>query len=400
MHFKKPVPIKRISSADKHFFFGYYDRIPISKNGRYHLAIHPQFADRSNTESDKAPLCIIDLQDKNKWIPLDENTAWNWQMGANAQWLGSSPDSVFIYNVREKDRIFARIRDISSNILYDLPLPVYDVSKDGRYAITVNFARIHTCRPGYGYTGIIDYFSSESAPKNDGIFFIDLKTGNSELIVSLDQCRSFEPELNMKSTMHWFNHIMISPNGSHIMFLHRWQPKDSALSTRLFICNRDGTNLSLINRGPIVSHCDWRDENHILSFCQSGEKPPYYYLLDINSKQVEVVGENLFNWDGHCHYYPLDDKRWFVTDTYPDFNNPKRTLIIFDTYTNTRFDIGEFLSLEGYEGEIRCDLHSRWDNKGKFISFDSMHEGYRGIYLADVSNLIKKCKKLKTNMEE
>ncbi len=36
----------------------------------------------------------------------------------------------------------------------------------------------------------------------------------------------------------------------------------------------------------------------------------------------------------------------------------------------------------------RCDLHTRWDVTGTKLSSDSTHEGFRGIYLTDVSDLV------------
>ena len=34
--------------------------------------------------------------------------------------------------------------------------------------------------------------------------------------------------------------------------------------------------------------------------------------------------------------------------------------------------------------DMRCDLHPRWNQNGTKISFDSTHEGFRGVYLVDV----------------
>ena len=34
----------------------------------------------------------------------------------------------------------------------------------------------------------------------------------------------------------------------------------------------------------------------------------------------------------------------------------------------------------------RCDLHPRWRPDGKMIGFNSVHEGYRQVYVMDVKN--------------
>ncbi len=49
-------------------------------------------------------------------------------------------------------------------------------------------------------------------------------------------------------------------------------------------------------------------------------------------------------------------------------------------------DIGDFFVPEPYrETYSRCDLHPRWRPDGRAIAFNSVHEGSRQIYLADIS---------------
>ena len=40
-------------------------------------------------------------------------------------------------------------------------------------------------------------------------------------------------------------------------------------------------------------------------------------------------------------------------------------------------------SLPQIGGDIRCDLHPRWDRLGRGITLDSVHEGFRAIYRID-----------------
>ena len=78
-----------------------------------------------------------------------------------------------------------------------------------------------------------------------------------------------------------------------------------------------------------------------------------------------------------------------LTDTYPD-KEEKRGLILFDRDTDTRYDLGRFSSprSEQQPGDIRCDLHPRWSADGNRITFDAIHEGFRGIYMMDISGLV------------
>jgi len=50
-------------------------------------------------------------------------------------------------------------------------------------------------------------------------------------------------------------------------------------------------------------------------------------------------------------------------------------------------DVGSFRHPGHIRGDWRCDLHPRWSRDGRLITFDSVHEGSRQIYVADVSDL-------------
>lgn len=385
-----PVEVIRISAEGEHFFFGYYDRVPVSANERYHLAIQPPFADRSNTEHDSALIGLLDLHNDNTWIPLDDDIAWNWQMGSNQQWLGSSPEDTFIYNVRADDRAHARIRHIADGIVRDLPHPVFDISEDGHYGVTANFGRIQTCRVGYGYPGVRDPWSDVSASDDDALLLMNLESGGATPIVSLGDCRNIEPLGNMAEGLHWFNHIMLSPNATRILFLHRWQPRDEHWQTRMYSCRVDGSELTLLNPGPHISHCDWRDEETILSYSTVGDGPPGYYVYNVLTGDTKLIGADLFSSDGHCHYEPHSERRWFVTDTYPHPDDQKRDLVLYDTSSDTRYNLDRLYSDPAYEEDCRCDLHTRWDVSGTRLTLDSTHEGFRGIYMVDVSELVRR----------
>jgi hypothetical protein len=77
-----------------------------------------------------------------------------------------------------------------------------------------------------------------------------------------------------------------------------------------------------------------------------------------------------------------------LTDTYPD-KDGFRTLLLFDPATETRTDIGRFHGPFPPDGEIRCDLHPRWNRDGTQVCIDSIHEdGKRQVYRFDVSAFV------------
>ncbi len=52
-----------------------------------------------------------------------------------------------------------------------------------------------------------------------------------------------------------------------------------------------------------------------------------------------------------------------------------------------RVDIGA-VDAGALDGEIRCDLHPRWNRDGRPIAFYPVHEGFRGIKLIGVSSVV------------
>lgn len=87
----------RISPAEKHFFFGYYDLQPFDSKGKYHLAHHVDFMDRLHQKDDMAEIGIIEIETR-KYTPITTTKAWNFQQGAMLQWNPAKPDSEIIYN--------------------------------------------------------------------------------------------------------------------------------------------------------------------------------------------------------------------------------------------------------------------------------------------------------------
>ena len=153
----------------------------------------------------------------------------------------------------------------------------------------------------------------------------------------------------------------------------------------MFTANADGSEIAYLGREGMVSHFDWRDDQHVLAWSQyQGEN--HYHLYADRSGEAKAIGTDVLDCDGHCSYSP--DGRWILTDTYPDRERSERTLILYHPGTNTRVNVGRFYSRREIGGEIRCDLHPRWRHDGQQVCIDSIHEGERQMYAVDVSQLV------------
>ena len=177
-------PVRRITRGPKHHWFGYYDKFQFDPTGRYVLGMEVDFEHRSHQGDDVIRIGMVDLADGDRWIELGSTTAWNWQQGCMLQWVPSSRTKI-LWNEREDDQFVCRILDIQTRESRIVPHPIYSVSPDGKSAVTPDFRRIQDVRPGYGYAGIKDPYVDDLAPKDSGIFHIDLETGESKLIISL-----------------------------------------------------------------------------------------------------------------------------------------------------------------------------------------------------------------------
>ncbi|KKB11307.1 hypothetical protein VE25_13405 [Devosia geojensis] len=379
-----PLEAKPITS-DRHHFFGYYDKFPFNKSGRYHLALETGFIDRQPTRDDVAVIGMVDMADDNRWIPLAETTAWSWQQGTMLQWLPSEPESTIIYNVRANDRFYAVIHNIATGEKRQLSRSFYAVGTD--YAVGLNYARLHHTRPGYGYPDGMENTLPAEHPDDDGVYRIDLKTGESELIISLQRLFETHTIPRMHLGPHWVNHLTISPEGTNFVFLNRCQfdPK-VRFNDRFYRSSPDGTDIRLVHDNTYFSHFGYLDERTIVAYARTpGAQSDEYALYDLYEDKVTPFGNDVFSSDGHCSFSP--DRKWMLTDTYPD-RDSNRILILYEMATGRRIDIGKFFSPPTLKNEIRCDLHPRWSRDGKKVSIDSAHTGERQVYIVDVSDIV------------
>ena len=238
------LPVTRVTEGPKHHFFGYFDKFPWDHAGKRLLGQELDFTARQPRPEDRAVLGVIE---NGTFAPFAETNAWCWQQGCMLQWLGREPETV-IFNDREDGRFFARIRNLKTGAERRLCRPVYCISNDGRWGLSLNFSRLDRERPGYGYAGGIDPTAHDPIPADDGIFLVDLVNDTAKLIVSIAEITDRFYRSDMADTPGWFNHLLFSPDGGRIAFFHRWRLWNAdgspAHLTQMFTADRDGGNIS------------------------------------------------------------------------------------------------------------------------------------------------------------
>lgn len=381
----KSVFAKRITPMDEDFFFGYYDLQPFC--GDLHLVHKLSFADRLHMRGDTAEVGLLRL-DNGKYERLDVTGAWNFQQGAMLQWNPTARGDEIIYNSIGDGDFNATIMNIHTGKKRFLDRPVANVSPMGDYALSINFARMYNFRPGYGYAEFGDPFYYHNHSEKDGVFLTDLKTGKSRLILSMQEIWDFSHQFfgNADQKMV-INHITFNTDGSRFLFLVRNFPKPGQRhDTAIITANRDGSGLYLLSDYGVQSHYHWKNEKEVIFYAGGRELDcargwgNNYVMKDLTHEGI-AVADYFFDGDNHMSYTP--DRTQMITDTYPDARQ-MQTLRIYDFARNTCVDLGNFYSIPRSSTDLRCDLHPRWDETGSRISFDSTHEGYRGVYLMDI----------------
>lgn len=241
-------------------------------------------------------------------------------------------------------------------------------------------------RPEYGYAVNASNFSGDLSLAGDGIWKVDLKSGKGELILSLQALIAYQPRPEMADAQHKVNHIMYSPQGSKFVFMHRWFNSQGKFS-RLYVADSDGSNLKLLLDEDMVSHYSWEDERYLLAWARTKVAGDRYYSIDVTTGEWQVIGKETLDiyGDGHPSFSP--NRRWIVTDTYPD-RARQQHLLLYDRSTQETVELGRFLAPLKYSAAQRCDLHPRWSPDGNAISIDSTYEGRRYSYFIHIGAIV------------
>ncbi len=431
------LPVQTLSPEDgAHYWVGYYDKQPWSSewssNGSMLLTHRASFLDHFPTQGEP---CQIGVLVDGSFVHAATTDAWNWQQGAHLRWSSLMGQESLMFNDLDDDlNPISRWVSVDGHDLHSIDSPIYAVTPDGKTGLTLDFGRLTRLREEYGYPALNDLHPEDPAPKEEGLWSVDLKTGTRTLLVSMHQLAQIEPgdaDLTDDAAPHQhINHIMINPSGTRCCFLHRYDRDDGMLQSRLFTIGLDGNNLRLLMEG-MVSHYDWKDDHtiiawggkrkllgsgntkktpkaRVMSIARRTLKPIYYamgkprflmnkvmgdsYLIipdEDNPKTLPFAKGELI-CDGHNTLYrgsaSIAPNRWMITDGYPDLKS-KQPLYLWDLETDAGYEIGRYHTPKELDGAIRVDLHPRFAPDGRSVCIDSAMNGSRAIYSIDVSSL-------------
>lgn len=398
------LPIIQITSGSTQTWFGYYDKEQIDHTGRFALGGRVANLFRPPQPDDIMEIGIIDLEDNFAWRTIGHSRAWSWQQGAMLQWVPGERQMA-IWNDRQEDHFVSRIYDMATGEMRTLPRAIYTLTPDGKAGLSLDFARLQILRPGYGYPTerLIEHIPN--SPSDDGVWKMDLTSGESELLVSMDRLADLLPARDDGlPTWNWVNHLLVNTMGDRFIFLHRfrnalltqemrespeWLDHYNNFQTQAITADLDGKNLFLLNDTGFFSHFAWRDRNHIAAFAKATtEADQKFYIFRDKTQAYQVIDHAAMPDNGHNTYVPNTNKTWILNDTYPLGEERLMTLYLFHAPSRRKVILGRFHRPAAYATEWRLDLHPRCDQEGKRVFFDSVHSGVRQIYMVDISSIV------------
>lgn len=370
-------------------FFGYHDKTPYSSDGDIILGCSVAGSDKDrNTNGRQMTIGYFEGYENAqtpKFTPLANTVAWSWQQGCMLQWFPGQRDRHIMFNAVCDGQYISRVLDVQSRqtvIQYDYP--IYALSKNSRRAVSLNFSRLARLRPGYGYTTVPDVRVDEGAPNNDGLFVINLDTGESELVVSLRDLALQAGAGN--STCHYINHANFSPSGTRIIFFHLWMNAVGERCMRLVVHDLEESKTFELERRRRVSHYCWIDDERILATVASREGNGWRYVTySLGEGVAPMLLTTPLSTDGHPMMAP-GSKSFFVSDLRLD-KRREDSAVIGKLESNEIIEVARFAIPWAYSGEVRCDLHPRWDWEGKKICVDAVRSNRRCMVSIDLRGL-------------
>ncbi len=367
--------IHKLSSSPHHHFFGYYGIDPWDKIGQNHLALEIESHTHRPTPTDAAKVGLVN-RETHKFVPFASTSAYNLQQGSMMHWIGEE----FTFNDWEKGHLVSRVLNPATGKVRTIQGAIAAVSPTEPMAIGLNYQRMAYCRSVVGYASELDANEITPQPEDDGLFQLNLQDGTAKLVLSIAEVISKTNDEKLNHGRTWFNHVLYNTDGTRVLFFCRVR-YDKGFYSSLWTVNPDGTDLEIqIPFGYRVSHFDWKTPTQILVTSDILNEMGFVEFTD-GMRNFKPIGRNVLPNDGHASFSP--DRQWILCDTYPRGPERQAELMLYNIAENRKIVLGKFHHDEQFSGDIRCDLHPRWSANGNTITFDSVHEDSRQIYLID-----------------
>ena len=385
------LEVEQLTSGTHHHFFGYIGQcqtIPWNAGGRYILCLRGARIDRMPLPGEAATVCVIDTGQGNQVIELDKTHGWNPQQGTMFYWHPGKAESQFFFNDRDPatGRVFTVLYDLQNKKRLreyryrDTPIGNGGVSADGSFFMGLNYGRLARLRLVTGYPGALDWSRREIAPDNDGIFKVDIRTGEKKLLVSYRELHELllkqNPELDHSGL--FINHTLLNRQGTRLYFFVRggWGGRKSDKINVPCSIHTDGSGLTL-HRKHIGGHPEW-DEGNVLI----GRKGKDQILYDVDQKKfVGQIGSTSLFPDPEGDISLSPDGQMFVNG----YRKGNQNFYAVLRRADGAFGRSKGLNRGSYSGDIRIDPAPRWNRSNNAILVPGLAENKtRQVFLIRV----------------
>jgi hypothetical protein len=386
------LTVTQLTRGPHHHFFGYIGQsltTPWNASGRYILALRSTFHDRMPNAGEAADVVLVDTKNDYRVRPIEKSRAWNFQQGTMFYWNPKQPKTQFFFNDRDSksNLVFTVLYDIERKQrvreyrFEDVSVANGGVSPTGEFFLAINYGRMARLRPVTGYPRAADPTAATPAPPNDGIFRVDVESGERKLIVSFRQLRSLLHERHEKidEVEFYINHSLVSRTGEYVYFFARARYGSDAKAVNVPCSVRtDGTELTA--HEYIGGHPEW-DHGSVVIGARDGRQVRY----DIKKQAIvgQIATPKIIPVPGG-DISLSSDANWFVCG-YSSRDRSHNKYVILrrsdGTYARSRtFSRGPYTS-----GELRIDPAPRWSRYQTAVLVPAMtDDGTRQLHLIEI----------------
>lgn len=378
-----PKMIKAFGIKKRHVFFGYYDLVPFHPEKNILLATTSPAVKNVTPKSDPLTIGYFNME-TSAFVEVDKTLSWCWQQGCRLQWFPHKNSHLILYNNFKNGKYISLIQDVfSKKVQQNIEHPIYALSSNGRWGLSINFSRLERLRPGYGYSNLPDNSNNGHLRENNGVWLVDMKSGTNKFLFSINDMPG-NTHHSMHMAQHYFNHLLFHPIRDEFVFFHIWQ-KNGKRFIRFIKTDLNCSTFSiLIDFDYGISHFNWKSENELIAYLSSGPAGKGYYSLNYDSGSLSKIKGLYHDLDGHPTI--SNNNKYIITDTVSN-KYSERELIYFDAISQKSYVIGQFFSPYNYRFEKRCDLHPRLDSSRNLVCIDSAHEGRRFLYVVNLNEI-------------
>lgn len=394
------VPIVKIASGN--IIHRFHDTSPISPSGRYIALFRLPFDDRYPRPGEAGQVVLVDLK-TGEQRDIAQSFGWEMQVGANVQW-GATDHELFFNQVDTSTwDAFTIMYDPLTDESVKINGSTFMVSQNGEKLVSHNLLNSVYAQSGYGVI-VPEHLRTRNLglSDEDGIFVTEISTGEKKMIASIQ--RIFNETV---PSVGDFDPSVFEIYGFKAM----WNPQMTRIMTCLIIKPLDGEKrkVAVVTMKPdgsdirtAITTEQYARGGHHMAWMPDGERFSMNLEIDGDKEGLELVtvkydGSELTEvfapGSGHPSFHPKGAP-FIITDAYRHEKNVAKEdgyvpLRLISVATGKELVIAQVKIPDVDDSSFRLDPHPTWDRSGRYVIFNSYEDGSRGVYVADLEEIIE-----------